>query len=346
MREVFLSHASPDHVSARRLREVPVAHDMPVWFRPHHIRGAQQWHDEIGAALARCGCFMVLLTPHAVKSMWVQRELKYALSEKRYQGRIIPLLFKKCDFRLLSWTLPQLQMIDFRQDTGRVVGSSCGFGKNALGTACGRSSGSDECLTRIPIGCPRRCLRSCKQAILLSSERGSNEAGIEQPHAQRQPARSDFDSPWKEALDYFLARFLSLFFTQVHAGIDWSKGYEALDKELHQIARRARSRKALADKLFKIWRLNGQEAWLLVHIEVQGEPDDDFPLRMFGYNTRAFDRYNRTVVSLAVLTDDRLICGHWRLAEIRRVASSTKCGLSKGCTSVAGRRRTYGSSFA
>jgi len=124
---------------------------------------------------------------------------------------------------------------------------------------------------------------------------------MRKPHSRR----SDFDSPWKEALDYFLAPFLLLFFPEVHAAIDWSKGYEALDKELHQIIRAARSGKGLADKLFKVWRLNGDEAWLLIHIEVQGEPEEDFPLRMFRYNTRAFDRYNRTVVSLAVLTDDR-----------------------------------------
>ena len=48
--------------------------------------------------------------------MWVKRELNYALIEKRYQDRIIPLLFKKCDFRDLSWTLPQYQLIDFTQD--------------------------------------------------------------------------------------------------------------------------------------------------------------------------------------------------------------------------------------
>ena len=48
--------------------------------------------------------------------MWVKRELNYALIEKRYQDRIVPLLFKKCDFRDLSWTLPQYQLIDFTQD--------------------------------------------------------------------------------------------------------------------------------------------------------------------------------------------------------------------------------------
>jgi hypothetical protein len=116
MREVFLSHASRDVAEARRLRRILVAHGIPVWFSPHHIRGAEQWHDEIGQALERCGWFMVLLTPHAVKSMWVERELKYALVEKRYKNRIIPLLFKPCDFRALSWTLPQIQMVDFTKD--------------------------------------------------------------------------------------------------------------------------------------------------------------------------------------------------------------------------------------
>jgi len=117
--------------------------------------------------------------------------------------------------------------------------------------------------------------------------------------------RADFDSPWKEALEHFLAPFLAFFFADVHADIDWSKGYESLDKELHQIARAAGSQKALADKLFKVWLLKGRETWLLIHVEVQGEPEEEFPLRMFRYNLRAFDRYNRTVVSLAVLTDER-----------------------------------------
>jgi hypothetical protein len=38
---------------------------------------------------------------------------------------------------------------------------------------------------------------------------------------------------------------------------------------------------------------------------VQGEAEGAFPERMFVYNYRIYDRYNRSVVSLAVLTDDR-----------------------------------------
>lgn len=39
---------------------------------------------------------------------------------------------------------------------------------------------------------------------------------------------SDYDSPWKEALDGYFEPFLTLLFPQVHRRIDWSRGYESL----------------------------------------------------------------------------------------------------------------------
>src|SRR5437660_5500913 len=101
-------------------------------------------------------------------------------------------------------------------------------------------------------------LKAIRGKILLRRRRRRhNVAAMPKPH----PSRADFDSPWKESLDYFLAPFLAFFFPQVHTGIDWSKGYESLDKEFHQIALAAHSQKALADKLFKVWRLSGEETW-------------------------------------------------------------------------------------
>ncbi len=61
----------------------------------------------------------------------------------------------------------------------------------------------------------------------------------------------------------------------------------------------------LVDKLVKIYRSGGEEAWVLVHIEVQSQPSSDFAERMYVYNYRIYDRYKRTVVSLAVLGDER-----------------------------------------
>jgi hypothetical protein len=87
----------------------------------------------------------------------------------------------------------------------------------------------------------------------------------------------------------------------------WSgrPGEAQRDKEFQQIVRDAASGKALADKLCRVWRKDGRETWLLIHVEIQGQVDETFPERMFRYNVRAWERYGRTVVSLAVLCDDR-----------------------------------------
>ena len=90
----------------------------------------------------------------------------------------------------------------------------------------------------------------------------------------------DYDSPWKEALDVYFEAFVLLLFPDVYPQIDWSHGWESLDKEFQQIVREAVAGRVLADKLFKVWRKDGAEAWLLIHIEVQGQVDPDLPRRM------------------------------------------------------------------
>jgi len=112
-REIFLSHSSRDRAFVVRLARVLKQHNIRYWYSATHIAGGQQWHDEIGEALARCDWFIVVLTPNAVRSVWVKRELVFALSQDRYNGRIIPILRKPCDYPRLSWALPEFQLIDF-----------------------------------------------------------------------------------------------------------------------------------------------------------------------------------------------------------------------------------------
>jgi hypothetical protein len=111
-----LSHSSRDSDLASRIAETLRAHGVPAFFSPVNIVGAQQWHDEIGAALKRCDWFLVLLSPDAVLSKWVKRELLFALENDRYENRIIPVRSRDCDHAALSWTLSGLQMVDFRGD--------------------------------------------------------------------------------------------------------------------------------------------------------------------------------------------------------------------------------------
>jgi hypothetical protein len=115
------------------------------------------------------------------------------------------------------------------------------------------------------------------------------------------PPQTEFDSPWKQILQLYFPDFMQFFFPQAHEEIDWSRGFEFLDKELQQVVRDAELGRRLADKLVKVYRAGGEESWILAHVEVQSQEETDFPRRMFVYNYRIFDRYNRSVASLAVL---------------------------------------------
>ena len=86
-REVFLSRSARDRRFVEGLANVLREHAVPVWYSGTSIVGAKQWHDEIGKALTRCDWFVLVLSPHSVKSQWVKRELLYALSDTRYDAR-------------------------------------------------------------------------------------------------------------------------------------------------------------------------------------------------------------------------------------------------------------------
>jgi hypothetical protein len=135
---------------------------------------------------------------------------------------------------------------------------------------------------------------------------------------------ADYDSPWKEALDAYIEAFLLLLFPEVHRHIDWSRGHESLDKEFQQVVREAEVGRRYVDKLVKVWTKDGAECWVLIHIEVQTTPDMEFPRRMFVYNYRVFDRYNRPVASLAVLADDDR---NWRPTEFHNNLFGCEVGI-------------------
>lgn len=121
--------------------------------------------------------------------------------------------------------------------------------------------------------------------------------------------RTDYDNPWKEVIESFFPRFLEFFFPEAYAVVDWEKDYEFLDQELQQLEPDAEIGKRLVDKVAKVWLVNGEQAWVLLHVEVQGQYDKEFAQRMYTYNYRLFDRHKQQVISLAVLADEEV---NWR----------------------------------
>ncbi|AHF02384.1 hypothetical protein THIAE_09500 [Thiomicrospira aerophila AL3] len=47
--------------------------------------------------------------------------------------------------------------------------------------------------------------------------------------------------------------------------------------------------------------LDGQSHWVLIHVEVQGEPEVDFAERMFKYNYRIRNKYAKDVILVVAL---------------------------------------------
>jgi hypothetical protein len=116
--------------------------------------------------------------------------------------------------------------------------------------------------------------------------------------------KADYDAPWKEALTLYFEQFLNFFFPDIHSQIDWSQPYQSLDKELLELGRDSDIGTQFPDKLFEVTLITGNPLRILIHVEVQSQYDKDFTQRIYQYNYRAFDQYNKPVVSIAILGDD------------------------------------------
>ncbi|WP_287042364.1 hypothetical protein [Desulfonatronospira sp. MSAO_Bac3] len=58
----------------------------------------------------------------------------------------------------------------------------------------------------------------------------------------------EYDSPWKVALERYFPEFMEFYFPGIFADIDWSSGYDFLDKELQQVTKDAELGRRYVDK--------------------------------------------------------------------------------------------------
>lgn len=117
-------------------------------------------------------------------------------------------------------------------------------------------------------------------------------------------AQDEYDSPWKQLIEWYFEAFMRFFFPVAHAQIDWQHSVQFLDKELQQVVRDADVGRRYADLLVQVWLLDGTFQWIFIHVEVQGQVDTHFDARMFTYNYRLVDKHGPTVASFAVLADE------------------------------------------
>jgi len=113
------------------------------------------------------------------------------------------------------------------------------------------------------------------------------------------------DALWKSLLEDVFSDFLTFFYPNASEIFDLDRGFEYLDKELEQLfpPENDEYNQRFVDKLVKVFSKNGDDQWILVHIEVQGYWDKYFAERMFTYYYRILDKYQKPITAFAILTD-------------------------------------------
>lgn len=128
----------------------------------------------------------------------------------------------------------------------------------------------------------------------------------------------DHDRLVKLLLTTFFEDFVRTFLTELADHIDLNS-IEFLDKETFSDI--VSGRKHIADLVARA-RVNGEDAFIIVHFEHQSRPEQDFPLRMFLYFARFLEKYRLPIYPVVLYTH-----GSPRREEPSRLTVEV-CGLS------------------
>lgn len=120
MKKVFLSYSHRDDALASRLTKTLESEGVRVWYGSRDILPGDNWAEKIAKALADSDAMVVLISPSALESSSVKREIEYALGKTGYdRHRLIPVvvggrtLLQAGDF---PWILKKLNVIQLPED--------------------------------------------------------------------------------------------------------------------------------------------------------------------------------------------------------------------------------------
>jgi serine/threonine protein kinase len=94
---LFISYSRRDKEFAKQLQQHMKDGGFQVWI-DDAIEHGDQWFNEIHEAIKTCAAFLVIMSPEAEQSEWVQKEILLA---KRYKKPVFPLLLSGDEFAIL-----------------------------------------------------------------------------------------------------------------------------------------------------------------------------------------------------------------------------------------------------
>ena len=95
MAKLFISHSSEDDGFVRDLRMALADHGQAGWIDSRELRGGDPLWTEIERAIKEASAYAVVVSPSALQSKWVGRELRHALDMQKKRDKekfpVIPL---------------------------------------------------------------------------------------------------------------------------------------------------------------------------------------------------------------------------------------------------------------
>ncbi len=121
----------------------------------------------------------------------------------------------------------------------------------------------------------------------------------------------DFDTRWKELIYAFVEEFIQYFLPDLYQDVDFAVEPQFLEQELHKLfADEERKGKKISDKLIKVRLKNGEDNFILVHVEIEGDAPSHYPREVFKYYYRIYDRYEADINTLVIYVGDQVPLSH------------------------------------
>jgi hypothetical protein len=114
--KVFISHSDADADLARSVADTIRKSGFQVWdaWDTSQVLPGDNWGEKLAQALEESSAMVVLLTPDSVKSPNVTSELGFALGNRNYKGRVIPVLAatpEQLPMNQIPWVLSNFRVI-------------------------------------------------------------------------------------------------------------------------------------------------------------------------------------------------------------------------------------------
>lgn len=115
---IFLSHATADDAIAARIRETLEGIGLPVWVDSLELSAGVDLNDTILEKIEQARHFMVVLSPNAINSGWILKEITYALKVQKDGYKVIPVLLPGVEPSALPLWFGEKELLAVRIGTG------------------------------------------------------------------------------------------------------------------------------------------------------------------------------------------------------------------------------------